>query len=289
MATRQGRLRDNFNGTWTQIWEGLTDADTDDGSPAGVGQYGMIMAQAVGDFTTSGAITMQTSNDGETWVTAVDPQGDSVVLASDGAMMIIAGNPSYIRPLVTAGTAVDMDVYVSLSYSTAGANLLVQDRLVDLVEALSPYIPRTVVTATAAVMTNGLDVFTVSGGPIRITDLFSYCESSNNGTASTMQWRADGSATGQAATTFTGASGSLASFAAGGVAYCDFTALSTAPVITQTAGVFLHGPTTSTGGGVVVPAGIVELVIGTGSTTGTWRHYMRYEPLHPNATVTAAF
>jgi hypothetical protein len=53
--------------------------------------------------------------------------------------------------------------------------------------------------------------------------------------------------------------------------------------------VFLYGPTTSTGGGVVIPAGILELVIGTGSTTGTWRHYMRYEPLHPAAVVTALF
>lgn len=289
MATRQGNLVDNFDGTWTATWTGLTDADSDVGTAVGVGRFGMLMVQAIGDFDASGEITMEISNDGETWATALDPAGADVVLAADGAMAQIAGNPSFIRPTVTGGTSVDMDVLVNCSYSTTGANLIVQGTLTDLVNRLVDFQERSVVTATAAIMSNGLDVFTVSGGPIRIMDLFSFCESVNDATASTMQWRADGSATGQAATTFSGASASLANFAAGGVVYNNFTTLATAPVITQTAGVFLWGPTTSTGGGVVVPAGVIDLVIGVGSTTGTWRHYMRYVPLHPDATVTAAF
>jgi len=134
-------------------------------------------------------------------------------------------------------------------------------------------------------MVNGTTIFTITGGPIRIIDLFSFCEPANGATASTLQWQADGSASGQAATNFTGASASLANFAAGGLVYCDFTTLATAPVITQTAGVALWGPTTSTGGGVVVPAGIITTVIGVGSTTGTWRHYMGYLPLAPGAVV----
>lgn len=144
---------------------------------------------------------------------------------------------------------------------------------------------QSVQTNTAAVMVTGLDVFTVSGGPIIIRELVSVCVTANDGTASTLQWRADG--TDGAATTFTGASASLASAAAGTLAVSHFTATTTAPVL-YTAGVGISRPT-STAHGMVVPAGIIEMVIAVGSTTGTWRHYLRYTPLGRGITVTAAF
>ncbi len=144
------------------------------------------------------------------------------------------------------------------------------------------------VTATgAAVLVTATTVFTVTGGPIRITDLISYCITSCDTTASTLQWNADGTV--GAATTFSAASGSLASFAAGGIVYNNFTTINTAPVITQTAGVALWGPTTSTGGGIYVPAGIITMIVGTGSTTGTFKHYMRWVPMGPGVSVSAAF
>jgi hypothetical protein len=146
-----------------------------------------------------------------------------------------------------------------------------------------------VTTTGAAVMSNGLTVYTVNGGPIRIVDLVSYCITANDTTASTMQWSADGTAAGQTATTISGASAALTSFAAGGCVFNTFTTLATAPVITATTGVFLYGPTASTGGGVVVPSGIITLVIGTGSTTGTWKHFMRWLPLDAGVSVVAAF
>src|SRR6478735_3213606 len=122
----------------------------------------------------------------------------------------------------------------------------------------------------AAILANGTTVFTVSGGPVRITDLVSYCIVGSDAAASTLQWSADGTV--GAATTFTGASSSLANFVAGGIVYCNLTALTTAPVITQTAGVALAGPTTSTGGGIYIPAGIITMVIGgADSTTGTYK------------------
>lgn len=144
-------------------------------------------------------------------------------------------------------------------------------------------------TATgAALLVNGTTVFTIAGGPIRITDLVSYCIVGGDAAASTLQWSADGTV--GSATTFSGASASLATFAAGGIVYNNFTALTTAPVITQTNGVALYGPTTSTGGGIYVPAGIITMVIGgADSTTGTYKHYMRWKPLGPGVTVTAAF
>lgn len=145
-----------------------------------------------------------------------------------------------------------------------------------------------VTSAGAHILTNGLTVFTVAGGPIRVIDLVSYCIVGGDAAASTLQWSADGTV--GAATTFTGASSSLTTFIAGGIVYCNFTALTTAPVITQTAGVALAGPTTSTGGGIYVPAGIITMVIGgADSTTGTYAHYMRWVPLAGGVTVTAAF
>jgi hypothetical protein len=144
-------------------------------------------------------------------------------------------------------------------------------------------------TSTGAhILTNGMTVFTIAGGPIRITDLLSYCIVGGDAAASTLQWSADGTV--GAATVFTIASASLASLAAGGIVYCNLTTLATAPVITQTAGVALAGPTAATGGGIYLPAGIITAVIGgADSTTGTYAHYMRWIPLARGVTVTPAF
>jgi hypothetical protein len=142
---------------------------------------------------------------------------------------------------------------------------------------------KAIATSSAAVMVNGTDIFTIVGGPIVIMELMSVCVTANNGTASTLQWQADG--TDGSATTFTGASASLASAAAGTIAVCHFTATTTAPVL-YTAGVGISRPT-STAHGMVVPAGIIETVIAVGSTTGTWRHYLRYRPMVRGTLVTA--
>lgn len=136
-------------------------------------------------------------------------------------------------------------------------------------------------TTTPRALVNGTTIFRVTGGPIIIQSLVSRCITSCDTTASTLQWSADGDV--GAATTFTGASASLASFAAGGVIVCNMTALSTAPVITGTNGVVLQGTP-----GVIVPDGIITTVVGVGSTTGTFLHYLRYSPLTPSSNVVLA-
>lgn len=139
-------------------------------------------------------------------------------------------------------------------------------------------------TSVAAVMVTGTTIFTVTGGPIFIDELISLCLTANDATASTLQWSADGTV--GAATTFTAATASLASFAAGGMAVCNFTALATAPDLI-TAGVGLASIKTR---GIIVPAGIITTTIAVGSTTGTWNHFMRWRPLGgPEITVTPAF
>jgi len=139
----------------------------------------------------------------------------------------------------------------------------------------------------ASILTNGMTVFTVAGGFIRITDLFSVNVVDDDTAAATIQWTADGTL--GSATNFTAASASVATVAPGGIVNCDFTALTTAPVIAAN-GVALQGTTTSTGGSIIVPAGLIKLVIGgADTTTTTFRHIMRWFPLGVVVSVSAAF
>lgn len=138
------------------------------------------------------------------------------------------------------------------------------------------------VSTAAAVMSNALNVFTIAGGPIQVLGLVSICATANNATASTLQWESLGTL-GATTQTITGASATLASATAGTSVIVQGTALSTAPVI-NTNGAGLAETT-----GIVVPAGTLTLLIGVGSTTGTWSHYLRYRPLAKGVTVTNAF
>jgi hypothetical protein len=147
---------------------------------------------------------------------------------------------------------------------------------------------KVVTTTTAATMPQATTtIFTVAGGPILIRDLISFCITSNNANAATQQWSFDGTL--GAATTISAASASLASLVAGDMTILDMTALSTAVrIMTTTAsaalaaasehiGIYLNG------------AGVLQNIIGTAATTGTWNHLLRYRPLARGVTVTAAF
>jgi hypothetical protein len=138
-----------------------------------------------------------------------------------------------------------------------------------------------VIVSAAAVLVNGTTIFTVRGGPIKIEELVSYCVTANDATASTLQWSAnpDGD---PAVQTFSGASASLADAAIGTSVALNMTALSTAPDITV-GGVALGAVVTR---GIIIPAGIITTTIGTGSTTGTWRHHLRFRPLARGISVT---
>lgn len=136
------------------------------------------------------------------------------------------------------------------------------------------------ITGSTAVMVNGDTIFTIAGGPIKIVDLVSICVTSNNTTASTIQYSAD--PTLGAAVTFSGASATLASAAPGAGVVLNQTALATAPDISAVM-VGLGSVSTNK---IIVNEGIITVVIGVGSTTGTWKHYLRYVPLGPAVTVT---
>lgn len=136
--------------------------------------------------------------------------------------------------------------------------------------------------SATAVMTNGMTVFTVAGGPIAVIDILSVCVTANDATASTMQWQSV--PTVGTATTFSGASATLASATAGTTVRLAPTALSTAPVIVAaSAGGVQLG--TNVANSIIVKDGTIKLVIGVGSTTGTWKHMIRYVPISPLAVV----
>lgn len=130
----------------------------------------------------------------------------------------------------------------------------------------------------AAVMVNATTVFTITGGPIEILQIGALCMTANDATASTVQWSADG--TDGAATTITGASASLASAAAGTIVAAVPGTLATAPAV------YANGVGIGATVPIIVPAGIITTTIGVGSTTGTWRQFMRYRPLKEGVTVT---
>jgi len=135
-----------------------------------------------------------------------------------------------------------------------------------------------VIVTPAAVMVNGATVYTITGGPIVIEELLSVCVTANDATLSTMQWQS--APTVGTAATISGASASLASATAGSTVSLAPTALTTAPVIATAAngGVQLG---TNVANRIVVKDGTLKLVIGVGSTTGTWTHHLRWTPMAP--------
>lgn len=136
--------------------------------------------------------------------------------------------------------------------------------------------PESVANSAIAVMVNGDTIFTVVGD-IQIIQLYSECVTANNATASTLQYSI--TPTGLVASTISGASSTLASAIIGTTVCLDGTALTTAPIVAPNA----------TALGTVRPiiclSGAIKLVIGVGSTTGTWEHYIRYRPLEFGAYV----
>lgn len=139
------------------------------------------------------------------------------------------------------------------------------------------------VVKAAATLVNGATAFTIAGGSIRIEELFAYCITTNDATASTLQFSS--TPTLGSAKTISAASATLASATAGTIVTLNHTSLATAPDITTAAngGVAIG---VNVANRIIVNAGIMTIVIGTGSTTGTWELHMRYKPLARGVTVT---
>ena len=136
-----------------------------------------------------------------------------------------------------------------------------------------------VATSATAVMVNGDTIFTIAGGPIEVLALFSECITDNDATASTVQYSFTDAVMGAA--TISAASGSIASSPIGSMVTCQLTALSTAALYaSEGATIYSTGPSK-----ILLQPGAITVVIGVGSTTGTWKHYLRYKPYAVGVTV----
>ncbi len=136
--------------------------------------------------------------------------------------------------------------------------------------------------SATAVITTADTLFTITGGPIAILQLRSVCITSNVGTASTLQYKS--TPTVGTATTFSAASASMTSMNAGAAMTLNQTSLATAPdIVLQSSGAVTVGANVSNN--IIIEAGTITAVVGTGPTAGTFKHYIAYIPLAPGVTV----
>jgi hypothetical protein len=81
-------------------WAGLLNGD--DGGPVELPSFPDVSVQVGGTFGTGGTIVMEGSNDGTTYFTLTDPQGNTVSKTS-AALEQIEELVRYRRPRVTGG------------------------------------------------------------------------------------------------------------------------------------------------------------------------------------------
>lgn len=94
-------------------WEGFTTNGDVGDSVDTMGGYQDRSVQVLGDFGTSGAITIEGSNDGgTTWATLTDGQGNDLVITA-AKIEAIAEVTHAIRPRLSAGSgSIDLDVHI---------------------------------------------------------------------------------------------------------------------------------------------------------------------------------
>jgi len=242
-------------------------------------------------------ITLSTwSVDGFDATAGAEFSGGSGNAIAVGDLSAIASEVSAI--LVDTGTTLDaalavVDGYFDAPTADADTDTTIRDAIGRKTDA-SVYVPGTTkslaaynkgqadlqektVLKAAATMVNAQVLFTIAGGSILVEGLVSECVTGNDATASTLQYSA--TPTVGAATTISGATTTLASVAAGYSISILGTALSSVPTLS------VGGPNLGMTSPLVVPEGTITVVIGVGSTTGTWKHYLRYRPLAVGVTV----
>ncbi len=140
-------------------------------------------------------------------------------------------------------------------------------------------------TVTPKVMVNG-DVLFYIVGDVQILSLVSECYTANNSTASTLQYSYTNTGT-STSQTLSAATATLASKPIGtAVALAAVSTLAESPTVSaNAAGALLN----TASRGIRLPTGTITSVIGVGSTTGTWKHYVKWQPLETGAYIYPAF
>jgi hypothetical protein len=94
---------------WRQVtWTPLTDANPD-GQPFQMPTWSDRTVQVTGTFG-GGTLTMQGSNDGTTWFTLVDPQGNALTWTTSDRIETVLDVPLFVRPLASGGASKSLTV-----------------------------------------------------------------------------------------------------------------------------------------------------------------------------------
>lgn len=93
------------------VYDNLTTADT---SPAAFEwvEWADRSVQVIGTFN-GGTVTIEGSNDGATWAALTDPQGNAMTFTATKIEQV-SEVTRYVRPRITAGTGMDIDVFFVL-------------------------------------------------------------------------------------------------------------------------------------------------------------------------------
>ena len=221
-----------------------------------------------------------------------DVVGNKTDAAAAGAGSTTESLMAYAKQVVTELQVVDE--FHDVPSADATANAQINEVIGNKTDA-SVYVPGTtkslaayakgtanlqerVAVSATAVMVDNDTLFTVAGGPIQIIALVSECMTNNDGTASTVTYKCTPTAGSEQ--TISGASASIASAVAGATITLAGTALATAALYNANGPNLIANP-----GTVVAPAGTIQIDVAVGSTTGTWRHLIRYKPLAVGVTV----
>jgi hypothetical protein len=100
-------------------WDNLDEADT---APPAIEfqEWGDRSVQVVGTFS-GGTVVIEGSNDGATYATLTDPHDTPLSFTATGLMQIVE-IPMFIRPRVTLGSGVDVDVYILMRRTSGMRN-----------------------------------------------------------------------------------------------------------------------------------------------------------------------
>lgn len=110
MATVTGSVSrvKSWSDSWVATWEALGNADV--GSAIEMVEASDKSVQIIGTFG-GATVALQGSNDGATWATLSDPQGNAISKTS-AALEQVLEHTRYIRPSTSGGTGTDVDVIV---------------------------------------------------------------------------------------------------------------------------------------------------------------------------------
>lgn len=267
--------------TWTVIgYDGIGGYNFDGGSGKAV---------AANDAaTTTTALNVPTANSSaNTTVTqVVGNKTDSAVttFGTTGSVIAYLGGlfSDIAVPSANASTNVNMRDAIGnktdtelFTPSSTGSLAAYAKGTVDVVE-------KGAVSSQVGVLSTGTTIFTIAGGPIELVYIMSMCTTGADATAATLLYTTI--PTGLSAVPISLASGSIANAPVN--ATITYAGTGSAAACVYNAGGTALLASTVAASAVIIPPGVINITIGSGpTTTGTWKHFIRYRVMGPGVTV----